>query len=126
MTIYATKTIESVEIYGCDIDEKLVSFINDELKRRWVKEKNEVECPVYTIEDLEDVWRAHCGFTGISTSYYDVRVTLQYRWNDSHTYETSLYDFLIEYMLDAIDDNWIDCQNSTVIETEYDFDEEIR
>ena len=126
MTIYATKTIESVEIYGCDLDEKLVSFINDELQRRWAKEENKTECPVYTVEDLEDVWRAHCGHTGTSTSYYDVTVTLLYRWNDSHTYETSLYDFLIEYMLDAIDDNWIDCQNSTVIETEYDFDEEIR
>lgn len=121
MRVYAYKTVESVEIYGCDIDEKLVDQINNELKRVWVKEANTVDCPVYTIEDIEDVWLAHSEFTAMSSTFTDVNVTLRKRWN-LETYETSMYDYLLEYLLDAIDDSWIDTKWSETLDTTYDYE----
>ena len=122
MRIYAYKTIESVEVYGCDIDERLVDQINDELKQIWVKEANTIDCPVYTIEDIEDVWRAHSEFTAMSSTFTDVKVTLRRRWALT-TYETSMYEYLLDFLLDVLDDSWIDTKNYETLDTTYDYEE---
>lgn len=122
MRIYAYKTIESVEVYGCDIDEKLVDQINDELKQIWVKEANTVDCPVYTIKDIEDVWRAHSEFNAMSSTFMDVKVTLRSRWALT-TYETSMYEYLLDFLLDVLDDSWIDTKNYETLDTTYDYEE---
>ncbi len=122
MRIYAYKTVESVEIYGCDIDETLVNQINDELKKKWVKEANTVDCPVYTIEDIEDVWHAHCYFIGMSSTFTDVEVTLRHRWDTDKTYETSMYEYLINFLEDVLDDNWIDNKWTETKSIEYDYE----
>lgn len=116
MRIYAYKTVESVEVYGCDIDEKLVDQINNELKQVWVKEENIIDCPVFTIEDIEDVWRTHCEFTAMSSAFTDVEVTLHKRWN-LETYETSMYKYLLDFLLDVLDDSWIDTKWSETLDT---------
>ena len=122
MRIYAYTTVESVEVYGCDIDEKLVDSINNELKQIWVKEANTIDCPVYTIEDIEDVWRAHSEFTAMSSAFTDVNVTLRKRWN-LETYETSMYEYLLDFLVDVLADNWIDTRWSETRDTTYDYEE---
>lgn len=123
MRVYAYKTVESVEVYGCDIDEKLVDQINNELKQVWVKEENIIDCPVFTIEDIEDVWRAHCEFTAMSSAFTDVEVTLHESWYGNRTYKISMYHYLLEYLLDVIDDNWIDNRWIETTNIEYDYEE---
>lgn len=122
MRMYAYKTVESVEIYGCDIDETLVNQINDELKKIWVKEANTIDCPVYTIEDIEDVWRAHSEFTAMSSTFTDVKVALRKHWNGNQTYETSMYEYIIDFLLEVLDDNWIDTKWSETLDTTYDYE----
>lgn len=126
MRIYAYKTVKTVEIYGRDINETLIDQINYKLKQVWVKEANIVDCPTYTIEDIEDVWRAHCYFIGISSTFVDVEVTLRHCWNTDETYKTSMYEYLINFLEDVLDDNWINNKWTATESIEYDYEEEIR